>query len=115
MRVTGLFVNSPGGPLEDPFYYVNLNDNSVSAGACPDCFRYNIFSDVACICGAACGGVSYKVADLLAEPYPPFSPSHEYAVKLDLGSGPPKRISFGMADGGCYDNSGTHTVTITCQ
>jgi hypothetical protein len=113
LTVTGIFSNTPGNPLEDAFYGVDPNDNSLSTGPCPECFRYNRFSEGGCVCSFECGANSHAVSGLLAEPYPAFRPSHDYSVKLDLGNGPPERIHFGMADCGCSDNSGTHTVTIT--
>src|SRR5262249_42753413 len=36
MTVSGLFTNSPGQPLEDAFYHVDLNDNSQTTGPCPE-------------------------------------------------------------------------------
>jgi hypothetical protein len=112
MTVSGLFTNSPGQPLEDAFYHVDLADNSKSTlGACPECFRYNRLSEGACVCYQQCP--SYRVSDLVVGGYPAFSPTHVYTVTLDLGTAPAEQIDFGMADCGCYDNAGTHDVTLT--
>jgi hypothetical protein len=112
MKVSGVFANTPGQPLEDAFYHVDLADNSKSTmGPCPECFRYNRLSEGACVCYLQCP--SYRVSDLVVGGYPAFSPSHVYTVTLDFGSAPAEPIDFGMADCGCSDNSGTHDVTLT--
>jgi hypothetical protein len=112
MTVSGIYINTPGQPLEDAFYHVDLADNSRSTdGACPECFRYNRLSEGANVCYLL--STNYRVSDLVVGGYPAFQPSHEYTVTLDLGSSPAERLDFGMADCGCSDNSGTHTVTLT--
>ena len=113
MTVSGLYVNSPGDPLQDAFYGVSLADNSMSAGPCPGCFVYDRASEGSCVCATECASTSHAVSDLLAQPYPAFSPSHVYTVKLNLGTAAAQPLNFGMADCGCGDNSGTHVVTLT--
>jgi hypothetical protein len=77
-------------------------------------FRYRQGQSPECVCYMQCGGnESLRLADLVVGPYPDFSPSHDYTVTLDLGTGTPTSYEFGMADCGCYDNSGTHTLTLT--
>jgi hypothetical protein len=112
ITVSGLIVNTPGNPLEDAFYGVNAADTTMSAGACPDCFRYNRLSEGSCLCASECTATSHRVSDLLTGSYPAFSPSHEYTVTLNLGQAAPERINFAIADCGCADNSGMHKVTI---
>ena len=64
------------------------------------------------MCSYECAMTSHQVADLLAQPYPSFNPMHEYVVVLDLGNGTPEKLNFGMADCGCFNNSGSHTISI---
>jgi hypothetical protein len=113
MKVSGLFVITPGNPLFDPFYQVDPNNTSVSTGACTGCLRYNRSSEGTCLCGFECPSTSHGVSDLLVGPYPSFSPTHEYTVQLDLGNAPPERLDFAPSDCGCSDNSGTYMLTIT--
>jgi hypothetical protein len=113
MTVSGLIVNTPGNPLQDPFYLVNMVDTTKSAGPCPDCFRYNRVAEGTCLCSYECPSTSHRVSDLLIGGYPPFSPSHQYTVTLDLGQTAASRLDFAIADCGCSDNSGTHDITIT--
>jgi hypothetical protein len=113
MIVSGQFENSPGVMPEDAFYYVDPNDSSVPVSACPDCFRYNRFAEGTCVCSYECAATSHRVADLLVGGYPAFRADHQYTVTLNLGAGPSDRLDFGMADCGCGDNSGTHTITLT--
>jgi hypothetical protein len=112
LTVSGVLVNSPPGALQDGFYSVNGADPSMSSGACPDCLRYNRLSEGTCLCSFECPSTSHRVADLLLDPYPPFDSAHVYTVRLDLGPAAPEPLSFGMADCGCFDNSGQYTVTI---
>jgi hypothetical protein len=113
LTVSGLYANSPGSPFEDAFYTVDANDPTRAVATCPYCFRYNRVSEANCVCSTECASASHQVADILVGDYPAFRPDHEYTVLLDLGSAPAARLNFGMADCGCTDNSGSHTILIT--
>jgi hypothetical protein len=113
LTVSGLYDNSPQSPLEDPFYLVSRSATDQAGAACPDCFRYNRVSEATCVCSTECAAASHRIADLLVGDYPTFRPDHQYSVVLDFGSAPPERLNFGMADCGCNDNSGSHSVVLT--
>jgi hypothetical protein len=113
LTVSGLYDNSPDNPLEDPFYLVSRSAPDQAVAACPDCFRYNRVSEATCVCSFECAAASHPISDLLVGDYPAFRPDHQYSVLLDLGSAPAERLNFGMADCGCSDNSGSHTVAVT--
>jgi hypothetical protein len=114
LTVSGLVVNVPEVSIQDAFYDVDPADTSVALNACPDCLRYNRFSEGDCVCGNECAASSHLVADLLVGDYPPFRPDHAYAVIVDLGQAvAADRLHFGMADCGCGDNSGAYALSIT--
>src|SRR5262249_3629098 len=62
LTVSGLMVNAPGYPLQDGFYTVDPNDTTMSAGACPGCFRYNRASEGTCLCSYECQSTSHQVS-----------------------------------------------------
>jgi hypothetical protein len=108
-----LLVNAPGQSLQDGFYGVDVNDTTRSTAPCPDCLRFNRVSEGTCgVCSTECASISHRIADLLVDPYPAFSPTHQYTVRLNLGAAPPDRLNIGMADCGCFDNSGSYAITI---
>jgi hypothetical protein len=113
MRITGLFVNSATDPQQDAFYSVSAADTSMSVGVCDGCLRYNRVSEGDCVCLSECPSTSHSVSELLVGPYPAYSPSHDYTVKLNLGAGAASQLHFGVADCGCSDNAGGHTITLT--
>ena len=65
-----------------------------------------------CTCTLECAGRNFPASDLLVSPYPAYNPLHTYTVVLDVGP-LPDRIAFGLSDCGCFDNSGTWTISIT--
>jgi hypothetical protein len=109
MTVTGLLRTTPEVE-NDGFYGVMSNGVDV---ACPDCFRYNRYSETDCLCGAECPASSHRIVDLMeAGYYPDYVADHTYTVELNLGDASPERLRFGMHDCGCDDNSGTLTVML---
>ena len=114
MTVKGVLLNN-ASEAEDAFYYFSTNDQTNPLGQCPDCIHYSRVSEGSCVCLNYPQCPSHRLSDLLAEPYPAFSPTHEYTVKLDLGANPDERLNFGMSDCGCDDNSGALVVSLSPQ
>jgi hypothetical protein len=112
ITISGTMVNTPGNPTQDAFYALSVDDPTVSAGACPDCMRYNRASEGTCLCGFECPATSHALSGIVVGPYPAFDPTHVYTVTLDLGSAAPDRLDFAPYDCGCFDNTGGFTVVI---
>jgi len=113
ITVGGLMTN--GASRVDPFYNVNAASPSTSVGACTDCLRYNRASEGICVCSTECPTTSHLVSQVLTQGYPVFNSSHVYTVQLNLGSGAAQQLHFGFADCGCYDNTGSFTLSITAN
>src|SRR5262249_48852288 len=111
VTVTGYGIVTPGNPGHDGFYGLTVADPTVAKDPCPDCFRFARVSEGGCTCFVECSE-DHAVSSILVGPYPAFDPGHSYSVTLDLGTAPPDRLSFGIADCGCGDNSGQFVVTI---
>jgi hypothetical protein len=43
---------------------------------------------------------------------PAYRPDHTYSIVVDLGTGVPSQVHFGVADGQFSDNSGAYTITV---
>lgn len=111
VTVTGTGENTPGNPLSDAFYSLTVGDPSTPIVVDPPVFRVVRASAGTCTCAGECP-TSVPVSSLLAGAYPGFSASHTYSVVIDLGAGPAERLTFGFADCGCFDNSGTFNVDL---
>jgi hypothetical protein len=107
ITVSGTMVNTPSLGSLDPFYVLDSPPTPA-----PEWLRYNRVSEGSCLCGFECPATSHRVSDILVGAYPPFESSHTYTVVLDLGSAPPEPLHFSIYDCGCFDNSGTFTVTV---
>src|SRR5262245_60482272 len=108
--VSGVIVNTPGNPSQDPFYDVDPNDSSVEVQPNPGSLRYDRVSEGTNLCDGSAS--SHRVSDVIVGAYPAFNSSNTYSVAVDLGSAAAESLSFGFADCGCFDNSGQWTVTI---
>lgn len=113
LTVSGRVIITPGHPSRDAFYLLDPNDPSTALGADPEIFRFARTSESDCTCfvESQCHP-NQAVSAVLAGPYPDFNPEHTYTVQLDLGDGPAEKLTFGIADCGCWDNSGELVVTI---
>ena len=111
LTVSGWGTYSPGVDAMDAFYKLSIGDDTTSTGACAPCFRFARASEGGCTCGSECSE-SEAVSSHLLEASPSFNPSHEYSVTLDLGEAAADRLSFGISDCGCFDNTGELVVTV---
>ena len=111
--MSGSALNTPGQPLTDAFYDFDASDPTMPLCSSPEVFRLAPDGESTCTCfiESQCQP-NVSVSSLLAVPYPSYSPDHSYAVTIDLGSGPPKRLIFGFSDCGCGDNVGTFTLEL---
>ena len=109
--VSGIIQNAPG-LSHDPFYALDPNDFTKTTGASPERLVYNRFAEGSCVCPFECPATSRMIANALVDAYPPFNPSHSYAVVADLGA-IPDRINFAFGDCGCQDNAGSWSLTIS--
>ena len=108
MMVNGVIVNVPPANGQDAFYGIV---NGQIVGPAPGEFRFARASVTTCTCGIECGN-NFAISDFLVGPYPAANSSHFYTALLDFGAGPPDRLVFGIRDCGCFDNSGSLTVTL---
>jgi hypothetical protein len=108
ITVSGTMVNTPGNPSTDAFYNIEELNPSVPVSQAPEWLRFAREGQAPNTCYPG----AYPVSGLFAQPYPAFDAGHSYAVLLDLGPGPAARLLLGIADCGCWDNSGTFPLTI---
>jgi hypothetical protein len=113
VTVAGVGETTPGQPLKDAFYELALGDPATAGPADALVFRVARASQSSCTClvEAECQP-NVSVASLVVGAYPVFRPDHVYVVTVDLGAGPPERLTFGFADCGCGDNSGTFSLSL---
>jgi len=107
LTVSGSVITVPPGG-HDGFYGVDGDGNTVSPN--PASFRLARASESVCTCSVECSN-NFPVSDFLVGDYPDPSPEHIYIVLIDIGD-PPDQLAFGIRDCGCFDNSGTLTVTV---
>jgi hypothetical protein len=108
--VGGFLWNNPNSP-EDAFYTLDPNNTSLQVATCPTCLLFNYASQGPSVCQGS--GVGYALSDRVLGGYPAYDASHAYDVLADVGTGAPQQLVFAFGDGGCYDNSGTWTLTIS--
>jgi hypothetical protein len=108
MMVNGVIVNVPPANGQDAFYGIV---NGQTVGPAPGEFRFARASVTNCTCGIECTN-NFAVSDFLVGPYPAANPSHLYTALLDFGAVPSDRLVFGIRDCGCFDNSGSLSVTL---
>jgi hypothetical protein len=114
LTIRGIVGNTANFDDADPFYFVVQHVDSVAVRSCDGCVRYNRVSEGTCLCDT-CPSTSHILSGLLIDGYPGFSPTNEYTVRVDFGSGPAERLNFGYSDCGCFDNTGSYTMTLVSE
>jgi len=107
LTVSGSVITVPPGG-HDGFYGVEGDGNTASPN--PASFRLARASESVCTSSVEFSN-NFPVSDFLFGDYPDPNPEHIYTVVFDIGD-PPDQLVFCIRDCGCFDNSGTLTVTV---